>query len=83
MTRAEIKAIVIDQITNHFSGVIPENLDDDTDFRDQLGMDSLDQAEAIMMVEQTFEINIPDPIARDIRTLGQLVIQVEKLFNQP
>lgn len=79
MTRAEISAWVIINLVDQM-GALPDDITEETDFRDDLGMDSLDQVEAILEAEKHFNICIPDAEANEIRTVKQLIDQVEKLI---
>ena len=40
---------------------------------DDLGADSLDVVEMLMSVEDEFEIEIPDSVIEDLKTIGDVV----------
>lgn len=45
----------------------------DTDFRDDLGADSLDLYELAMKLEDEYEIEIPVEELQDLRTVGDVI----------
>jgi len=49
----------------------------DTNIRADLGLDSVDLAELVLLVEEEFNLE-PDAEAADICTVGQLVRYIEK-----
>jgi acyl carrier protein len=53
-------------------------LDADTPLRGMLGADSLDLVELVMELEEQFDIDIPDEMAQDIRTFGDLIRYLER-----
>lgn len=60
--------------------IVVENLDVDNDkvteaasFIDDLGADSLDLVELVMAFEEEFNIEIPDDVQENIRTVGDAV----------
>ena len=54
-------------------GVDKEQVKDDTDFVNDLGADSLDQVELVMLFEDEFKLDIPDEDAEKIKTIGDAV----------
>jgi len=48
-----------------------------------LNIDELDSVEIIMECENIFNVSLPDEEAENIKTVGDLVIQVEKLLAHP
>lgn len=50
---------------------------DDCDLTNDLGLDSLDNVELIMGVEEEFGIEIPDEDSLNITTYGQVVKYIE------
>lgn len=47
-----------------------------------LGADSLDSVEVVMMLEESLDIEFSDQESENIRTVGQLVEIVEKKINK-
>jgi acyl carrier protein len=48
-------------------------------FGDDLGMDSLEQAELIMELEKEFDCEIPEDVAEKILTVGEAVRYIDNL----
>ncbi|MCI6156781.1 MAG: acyl carrier protein [Peptoniphilaceae bacterium] len=59
----------------------PAKLSRDTDIQADLHADSLDMVEMSMAVEDTFEIQIDDEAMVQIRTIGDIVDQLEKILQ--
>ena len=64
--------------------IVVENLDVDADkvtesasFIDDLGADSLDLVELVMAFEEEFNIEIPDDVQENIRTVGDAVTHIK------
>ena len=62
---------LVDVICDKFV-IDPDELDSETRFCEDLGADSLDAVELVMMVEEEFGIEIPDEDSEKIKTAGQL-----------
>lgn len=45
----------------------------DSDFQKDLGLDSLDTVEALVALEEEFDLEIPDKVSDEIKTVGQAV----------
>jgi len=65
--------------------IVGENLDVEDDkiteaasFIDDLGADSLDLVELVMAFEEEFNIEIPDEIQENIRTVGDAVKHINE-----
>lgn len=56
--------------------VDPATVTADADFIDNLGADSLDTVELIMMFEEEFDIEIADVAGDDIKTFGAAVAYI-------
>jgi len=64
----KIKAIMMDQLN------IEENdISEDTSFKDDLGLDSLDLFELAMAMEEEFGVEIPQEDLENIVTVGDAV----------
>lgn len=72
----QLKDIIAEK-TGYYEAAITK----DSQFKDDLGIDSLDFCEILMEVEKKFEIQIPDEEAEKIRTVGSLVAYVEWKTN--
>jgi len=78
MSREEIlKSVsnILCVVTNH------DHVEEKENLRDDLGMDSLDEIEVVIMIEKKFSIRIPDADVEDnIKTVSDIVNIVEKLL---
>ena len=54
-------------------GIDENKITDESDFRKDLNIDSLDLYELFLETEKRFGISIPDEIAEKIETVGQLI----------
>jgi acyl carrier protein len=54
---------------------------EETNFRNDLAIDSLDQLEIVMECEKSFNVFIKDEIADKIRTVGDLVNTIHNYIN--
>ena len=64
-------------IAEHFD-VDSATLTVETDLVETLHADSLDLVELIMAFEESFDLSIPDEVARSVRTIGDVVAYLEK-----
>jgi len=72
----EVKQIVAERAGRSAEGI------KETDSLDQdLGLDSLDQVEIVMEVEEEFDLNVPDEVANNSRTVGDIVEGVMNLLE--
>ena len=53
----------------------------DTDLVADLGLDSLKVMKLLESVEDSFDISIPLNILPDVRTVGDFVLQIQKLYG--
>ena len=54
-------------------GVNEGEISEDKSFVDDLGADSLDIVELVLMIEEEFDLKIPDDEAENIRTVGDAI----------
>jgi len=75
-----------DQINEMLIGYTHLDLDapitEETHLENDLGLDSLDRVEVIMLVEKDFNCNLPDKEAEAVVTVGQLYEITAKYRNQ-
>ena len=69
----KVAEIIVEQL-----GVSPEEIAPEASFMDDLGADSLDIVELVMEFEETFDMNIPDEDAENIRTVGDVVKYIQE-----
>jgi len=67
-----MKNIIINTILTHFRDVKPKlEIDsNDSNFKEELGVDSLDMAEFVARIEQEYRIEIPDADWSQIATVN-------------
>lgn len=58
-----------------------ENINANSALTDDFGADSLDMVEILMAIETETGVNIPDEVAVDLKTVGDLVAVVEANNN--
>jgi acyl carrier protein len=73
---------VIDVLAEQMGRVASELKPADS-LRDDLGCDSLDLVEISMLLEEQFEIEIPNDFAEEIETIGQVTDGVLRLLQPP
>jgi acyl carrier protein len=59
-------------------GIDISKITEDASFVEDLGADSLDTVELIMALEEEFEVDIPENMAANIKTVGDVVEFIEK-----
>jgi acyl carrier protein len=59
-------------------GVSPDEIVPSASFIDDLGADSLDIVELVMLIEKEFDIEIPDEAAEGITTVGDAVTYIQE-----
>lgn len=67
-----VKEIIAEQLSIDVAEVKPE-----ASFIDDLGADSLDTVELIMVFEEEFDLEIPDEEAEKIKTVGDAVEHIK------
>jgi len=72
LSKEAITTRVLD-VLKGFEKVDVAKLATSSSFTDDLGLDSLDTVEAVMMVEEEFQIEIPDAEADEIKTVQQAI----------
>jgi len=55
------------------------NIDENTNLAEQLDLDSLQIMELILDIEDHFNITVPVNVLKDVDTVKDLVVQIEKL----
>ena len=68
----KVKNIIVEKLTVDENEVRPE-----AEFNKDLGADSLDTVELIMEFEKVFDLQIPEPEAEKIKTVGDAVAYIE------
>jgi acyl carrier protein len=55
-----------------------ESVTRDTNIIDDLGADSLDIVDMLMMLEEQYNLSIPDDVAQEMKTVGDVVDYIEE-----
>ena len=72
MTFDKLKAIIVEQFDVDESLVTPE-----ADMQADLGVDSLDVVDLIVIISEEFDIEIPDEVVDNIKTVGDIVAYID------
>ena len=71
-TRSEITE-TIQRISCDITGAVPETVNTESNFVEDLRADSLDMMEIVMKIEDEFDIEVPDEDVENIKTVGQAI----------
>ena len=71
-TNEKLKEIIAAQLR-----IEPSEIEDDTDIVDDLGADSLDVVEILMVIEEEFGVTIPDDEVVSLKKLSILTPYIE------
>ena len=72
MILEKLQTLIADQL-----GVDGNSITMDTNFEEDLGVDSLDIVELSMALEEEFDIEIPDEEVENIKEVGDIVKYIE------
>jgi len=73
---ARVRKIIADRF------FLEDEFDDNSDIMKDLGADSLDMVELIMIFEEQFKIRVTDELASQIKTVKQAANAVETLIEK-
>lgn len=68
----------IREILEEELNIDPEDVNEDSDFRDDLGVDSLDLFELVMNLENEYGVEFPAEELETLRTVGDVIEFLEK-----
>ena len=68
----DVRAVIVEQLD-----VKPDEVTPEASFKDDLGADSLDAVEFIMVLEEKFSIEIPDEDAEMMQTVDDVIKYIE------
>jgi acyl carrier protein len=74
----EDNLIRLQNIVGKQLGIDPSEIKPEADFSKQLGADSLDVVELVLLIENEFDIEIEDEIANQITTVRGALDYIEK-----
>ena len=72
MTFDKLKAIIVEQFDVDEALVTPE-----ADMQEDLGIDSLDVVDLIVIISEEFDTEIPDEAVDNIKTVGDIVAYID------
>ncbi|MCK5683132.1 acyl carrier protein [bacterium] len=72
----KVKELIVDQLD-----VSEDQVKTEANFIEDLGADSLDIVELVMVFEEEFELEIPDEDAETMKTVGDAVKYIEGKTN--
>ncbi len=79
--RADTLAGVARVIQGLVAGVVASEVTEDMTFRGDLELDSLTMVEFVIHVERKFDVNIPDAVVGELRTVGDVVDYVLQWYT--
>lgn len=68
----KVKDILVDQLDVEEDAVTME-----ASISDDLGADSLDIADIVMSLEEEFDVEVPDDVLANVKTVGDIVKYIE------
>ena len=74
---ARVKEIVMDKLN-----VTVEQVTEEASFVEDLGADSLDQAELVLALEDDFNLQISDKDSENIMTVGKAIGYIKEHFKE-
>lgn len=77
LNKDEISSRVIDVVKSFDKTTASASITNDTHFAKDLGLDSLDTVELLVAIEEEFDIEIPDKVADEIKSVGEAVKYIE------
>lgn len=72
----QIRQRLVDIIVGRLA-VTPDQVTDDASFVQDLGADSLDTADLLMIIENEFGVKIPDEVTENIQTVGDALNYIQ------
>ena len=72
MTFDKLKAIIVEQFDVDEALVTPE-----ADMQEDLGIDSLDVVDLIVIISEEFDIELPAEVVDNIKTVGDIVAYID------
>lgn len=73
---------VVRQVIMEIKDIPEENVKLESSFADDLEADSLDVVEMLMLLEEKFEITIPEEAAEEMKSVKDAVEYIEKILKE-
>jgi acyl carrier protein len=79
-----VDEIILKQLYEILTPFVPQGqqLSEETDMVADLGLDSLKVMKIVETVEDRFDISIPLNILPEVRTVGDFVVQIQKIIGE-
>jgi acyl carrier protein len=68
----------IKQSVNRITGIAPSEIEDSSDYRTDLGLDSLSALEVMVDIEYAYKIKVSEERFQSIRTVGDTIDAVQE-----
>jgi acyl carrier protein len=81
MVDAEKIRETVRQSVNRITGIAPAEIQDDSDFRKDLGLDSLSALEVMVDVEYAFKIKVPEDRLQTVATVRDTIAVVQEYLG--
>jgi acyl carrier protein len=81
MTDADRIRDTVRESVNRITGIAPSEINDDSNFRDDLGLDSLSALEVMVDVEYAFKIKVPEERIQTIQTVRDTIVVVQEYLG--
>jgi len=80
----ELDEKILKEVTGILTTFVPQGqqLSEETDMIADLGLDSLKVMKIVETVEDSFDISIPLNILPEVRTVGDFVLQIQKITGE-
>ena len=80
----ELDAKILEEVLSILTPFVPAGLQvsETTDMVAELGLDSLKVMKIVENVEDSFDISIPLNILPEVRTVGDFVMQIQKITGE-
>lgn len=76
MVFEKVKGMILEQLNIEENIITEESL-----MVDDLGADSLDLVDLVMMIEEEFDLTVPDDVVESIVTVGDIVRTIELMLS--
>jgi acyl carrier protein len=81
MTDVESIRAAVRESVNRITGIPPGDINDDSSFREDLGLDSLSALEVMVDVEYAFKIKVPEERLQTIQTVRDTISVVQEYLG--
>jgi acyl carrier protein len=82
VTRQELRAIILDELSNIAPDVDVERVDDGVHLSDEYDLDSMDALNLLKALHQRLSVDIPERDYARMRTLSELLDYIERALGR-